>query len=51
MMIYKYFGINIYRNFDPGYALRYTATLDSGTRLTADTLSGIKAMIKDFIKA
>jgi hypothetical protein len=39
-------GVNIWRN-GPGFALRYTARLDNGQRLAADTLAGIKALIRE----
>jgi len=46
-MIYTYKGVTIWRNTQPGYALRYTATAPNGQRLAADTLAGIKQVIKE----
>lgn len=42
-----YFGVVIFRNTEPGYALRYTARTDSGMSLAADTLAGIKWLIRE----
>lgn len=49
-MIYHYKGIVIFRNIEPGYCLRYTARLDNGTPLAANTLVGIKEEIRHHIK-
>ena len=49
-MIRTYLGVNIYRESEPGYALPWTARLDNGQQLAADTLAGIKQLIKDNIK-
>ncbi len=46
-MFRKYLGVYIYRNSEPGYALPWTARLDSGEQLAADTLAGIKELIKE----
>jgi hypothetical protein len=39
-----YRGVNIYRSDEPGYRLRWTTI---APRLAADTLDGIKALIRD----
>lgn len=41
-----YFGINIWWNDKPGYSLRWT-----GGGYAADTLAGLKAIIKDALKS
>lgn len=38
-----YFGVSIYRNDKPGHYLRWTA----GFRLAADTLAGIRELIRE----
>ena len=43
----KYLGVYINRKSEPGYALPWTARLDSGEQLASDTLAGIKQMIKE----
>lgn len=43
----KYLGVYINRKSEPGYALPWTARLDSGEQLAADTLVGIKELIKE----
>ena len=45
--IYHYFGVIIFRSTEPGYRLRYTASLGDGSPLAADTLAGIKQLIKE----
>lgn len=47
MKDHRYMGVNIWRRSLPGYALPWTAMLDSGEQLAADTLSEIKQMIKE----
>lgn len=42
----EYFGILIFRSSDPS-KLRYTANLGDGLPLAADTLAGIKQMVKE----
>ena len=44
-MTYKYMGVIIFRNTEPGYRLRYTALTSKGM-LAADTLEGIKELIR-----
>lgn len=44
---YFYKGVIIWRNTTPGYALRYTAQTGSGQKLAADTLAGIKQLIRE----
>lgn len=46
-MFRRYLGVYIYRNSEPGYALPWTARLNSGESLAADTIAGIKQMIKE----
>ncbi len=46
-MYYIYKGVIIWRNTSAGYALRYTATANNGQRLAADTLAGIKQLIRE----
>ena len=46
---YTYFGVIIFRNTEPN-KLRWTARLDNGARLSADTLTGIKELIKELVK-
>lgn len=46
-MFRAYLGVSIYRKSEPGYALPWTAKLNSGESLAADTLAGIKQMIKE----
>ena len=43
-----YYGINIYRNTEPGYRLRWTT--GSSPKLAADTLAGIRELIREHIK-
>ncbi len=43
----QYLGRSIYRNDQPGYKLRWTATSPTGQRLAADTLEGIKQLIRE----
>lgn len=50
-MFRTYLGVSIYRKSEPGYALPWTARLDSGEQLAADTLAGIKQMIKEKMPA
>jgi len=38
----EYFGVSIWRNMAPGYALRWMAG-----RFAADTLAGIRALIRE----
>lgn len=45
-----YMGANIYRQWG-GYALPYTASIDGQGTKAADTLAGIKALIRDAVKA
>lgn len=45
-----YFGINIYRNTEFGYKLRWTSGFTSKGRFAADTLDGIKNLIRDYVK-
>jgi hypothetical protein len=45
-MTYTYRGAVIFRKESPGFALRYTARLKDGTPLAADTLEGIRALIR-----
>jgi hypothetical protein len=40
-----YYGVLIWRNTQPGYKLRWTAG-----RLAADTLAGIRSLIRDELK-
>lgn len=42
-----YFGVNIYRRTTPGYQLRWS-TVEHG--LAADTLSGIRKLIREAVK-
>lgn len=44
---YIYKGVTIWRNTQAGYHLRYTAKASNGQRLAADTLSGIKQLIRE----
>lgn len=44
-----YMGINIERKTTPGYALPWSAYVN-GTFVYADTLAGIKALIRDELK-
>lgn len=41
-----YRGVVIFRNETPGYLLRYTARRMCGDPLAADTLAGIKQLIR-----
>lgn len=45
MMHSTYFGVDIYRNTEPGYRLRYRARTRIGG-IAADTLDGIRALIR-----
>jgi hypothetical protein len=47
MLYYTYKGIIIWRNCVSGYALRYTARTSNGQQLAADTLAGIKKLIRE----
>ena len=53
--MWVYMGVVIYLDRDPGRftgaKLPYSARLDSGEGLAADTLAGIKQMIKDKLPA
>jgi hypothetical protein len=43
----EYRGVVIFRNTVPGYALRWTARSKQGSPLAADTLDGIKTLIRE----
>lgn len=42
--IVTYFGVNIYRNTEPGYRLRWSTIAPNRA---ADTLAGIKELIRE----
>ena len=46
----EYYGIMIFKNTAPGYQLKYSARLNNGDKIVADTLEGIKKSIKDRIR-
>jgi hypothetical protein len=43
-LIITYFGVNIYRNTEPGYRLRWSTIAPN---LAADTLAGIRQLIRE----
>jgi hypothetical protein len=47
MLYYTYKGVIIWRNCEPSYKLRYTARASNGQQLAADTLAGIKQLIRE----
>lgn len=42
--VITYFGVNIYRNTEPGYRLRWSTV---SPNRAADTLAGIKELIRE----
>lgn len=46
--IRNYFGVNIYRAGTNSSGIRWVATTDNGDNLKADTLAGIKELIKHY---
>lgn len=49
-LIVEYRGCAIFRNTSPGYALRWQTTCN-GLRLAADTLAGVKALIRETLES
>lgn len=49
-LIVEYRGCNIYRNTSTGFALRWQAACN-GLRLSADTLAGAKALIRETLES
>jgi hypothetical protein len=41
-----YRGFTIWRNTAPGFALRWTAKHDNGDKFAADTLAGLRQLIR-----
>lgn len=48
VIIYR--GIPIFRNLAPGFALRWHARIEGHGRLSADTLVGIRSLIRDVLE-
>ncbi len=46
----EYYGIMIFKNTARGYQLKYSARLNNRDKIAADTLDGIKELIKERIK-
>ncbi len=46
---YKYYGYTIYFNGGPGYFVPYSVYLN-GSFKCADTLAGIKRLIREYVK-
>ncbi len=46
-LVHEYRGVTIFRNTEPGSALRWSARSKQGDKLAADTLAGIKTLIRE----
>lgn len=46
-LIVEYRGVTIFRKTTPGHALRWNARTSDGRSLAADTLAGMKELIRE----